>query len=319
MHNRRPAVPPFLALSFGILATSTASIFIRYAQSSAPSLVIAACRLLIAALILSPLAVTRQRAELKTLARPDLWLALLSGFFLALHFATWISSLEYTSVASSVVLVSTTPLWVALLAPVAIKEPLSRPVFIGMLLALVGGVIVSLSDACAWQSGRLACPPLAEFVRGRAFLGDLLALAGAFMAAGYLLIGRSLRARVSMMSYVFVVYGMAALVLAVIMLAAGQSPFGYPPLTYLWFLLLALVPQLLGHSTYNWALGYLSAAYVSIALLGEPVGSTVLAYFLLNETPTVLKIFGAILILVGIYVASRSAEVQPEAEAQREA
>ncbi len=319
MHNRRPAVPPFLALSFGILATSTASIFIRYAQSSAPSLVIAACRLLIAALILSPLAVTRQRAELKTLARPDLWLALLSGFFLALHFATWISSLEYTSVASSVVLVSTAPLWVALLAPVAIKEPLSRPVFIGMLLALVGGVIVSLSDACAWQSGRLACPPLAEFVRGRAFLGDLLALAGAFMAAGYLLIGRSLRSRVSMMSYVFVVYGMAALVLAVIMLAAGQSPFGYPPLTYLWFLLLALVPQLLGHSTYNWALGYLSAAYVSIALLGEPVGSTVLAYFLLNETPTVLKIFGAILILVGIYVASRSAEVQPEAETLLEA
>jgi drug/metabolite transporter (DMT)-like permease len=126
-----------------------------------------------------------------------------------------------------------------------------------------------------------------------------------------LLIGRRLRPSVSALTYVFVVYGMAALVLVGIMLAAGQSPVGYPPITYLWFVLLALVPQLIGHSTYNWALGYLSAAYVSIAMLGEPIGSTILAYVLLDETPSGLKIFGAILILIGIYVASRS-EVRRE-------
>jgi drug/metabolite transporter (DMT)-like permease len=152
----------------------------------------------------------------------------------------------------------------------------------------------------------MLCPGLDEFIRGKAFFGDLLALIGALAAAGYLLIGRRLRASVSALTYVFVVYGMAALVLVGIMFVAGQSPVGYPPVTYLWFILLALVPQLIGHSSYNWALGYLSAAYVSIALLGEPIGSTILAYILLDETPSGLKIFGAILILIGIYVASRS-------------
>jgi drug/metabolite transporter (DMT)-like permease len=110
----------------------------------------------------------------------------------------------------------------------------------------------------------------------------------------------------SLIPYIFVVYGMAALALVLIMLSTGKRPFGYPPVAYGWFLLLALVPQLLGHSTFNWALRYLSAAYVSIALLGEPIGSTILAYFLLHEIPSGLKVFGAILILTGIYVASRN-------------
>jgi drug/metabolite transporter (DMT)-like permease len=299
-------VNPFLALAFGILATSTASLFIRYAQAEAPSLVIAACRLSLATLVLAPLALLRWKAELQALASRELVPALLSGFFLAVHFATWITSLEYTSVASSVVFVSTTPLWVALLSPFTLKEPITRPVLFGMILALAGGVIIGLSDTCAWRGGTLACPPLAEFVRGRAFLGDLLALAGALAAAAYLLIGRRLRARMSLIPYIFLVYGMAAVVLVVVMFGAGETPLGYAPPTYLWFLLLALVPQLLGHSTYNWALRYISAAYVSITLLGEPIGSTLLAYFLLDETPTGLKIIGAILILAGILVAARS-------------
>jgi len=303
--SRQLAGPPLLVLGIGILAVSTASIFIRYAHQFAPSLVIAAWRLSLASLVLAPIAVTRHRAELSSLRRRELGLALLSGLFLAIHFATWISSLAYTTVASSVVLVSTVPLWVALLSPITIKEPLTRPVLIGMILALLGGAIVGMSDSCSWEAGRLACPSLSEFIQGKAFLGDLLALVGAITAAGYLLIGRSLRARVSLISYVFVVYGMAAIALVVIMLAAGDRPFGYPPVTYLWFLLLALIPQLIGHSTYNWALGYLSAAYVSIALLGEPIGSTILAYFLLAETPTLFKIIGAVLILAGIYVASQ--------------
>jgi drug/metabolite transporter (DMT)-like permease len=233
-------------------------------------------------------------------------LALLSGFFLALHFSTWITSLEFTSVASSVVFVSTAPLWVALLSPFTLREPVTRFVLIGMLLALVGGGIIGLSDTCAWSGLSFSCPPLAEFVRGRAFLGDLLALAGALAAAAYLIIGRRLRAKMALIPYIFVVYGMAAVVLVILMIGARASPLGYSPVTYLWFLLLALIPQLLGHSTYNWALRYISAAYVSITLLGEPVGSTLLAYFLLKETPTVMKIFGAILILAGIFIASKN-------------
>jgi drug/metabolite transporter (DMT)-like permease len=125
------------------------------------------------------------------------------------------------------------------------------------------------------------------------------------MAAGYLIIGRRLRTNVSLVPYIFVVYGMAALVLIGIMLILGLPAVGYPPQAYLLFLALAIIPQLLGHSTFNWALGYLSAAYVSITLLGEPIGSALLAYFFLDEIPEPLMIFGAILILVGIYVASR--------------
>lgn len=302
----RPAVSPVIALFFAILAVSTASIFIRKAQEYAPSLVIAAGRLTLATVILAPVAWTQKRKELVSLSRSELGLILLSGFFLALHFATWISSLEYTSVASSVVLVSTVPLWVALLSPVLLKEHVNRLVQMGMILALIGGTIVGLSDSCTWNGTYLNCPSLSSFVRGQAFLGDLLALAGAITAAGYLLIGRKIRARISLISYIFVVYGMAALVLIVFMISARQTPAGFPAITYLWILLLALFPQLIGHSTYNWALGYLSAAYVSIALLGEPVGSTILAYIILSETPSALKIAGGILILAGIYFASLS-------------
>lgn len=267
-------------------------------------MVVAAYRLTLASLILAPLALTRYRAELWSLTQREVLLGLLSGFFLALHFATWISSLEYTTIASSVVLVTTTPLWVALLSPLILREANGKTVVIGMLLALVGGGIVGVSDSCTWQNGSLACPPLATFVRGTAFFGDFLALCGAWMAAGYILIGRRLRARMSLIPYIFVVYGMAAIVLLIILVISGERAFGYLPLTYVWLLLLAIVPQLLGHSTFNWALRYLPASLVSITLLGEPIGSTILAYLILKEAPTPLKIAGAVLILAGIYVAS---------------
>ncbi len=308
----------YFAITGAILAVSTAAIFIKFAQQDAPSLVIAAFRLTLASLVLAPLALTHHRSELERLTGKGLALGLLAGLFLALHFALWISSLEYTSVASSVVLVTTTPLWVALAAPFALKESLGRSVLIGMVLALAGGVIVGLSDACQWPFGQahsgLVCPSWSEFFKGQALLGNFLALAGAWMAAGYLLIGRRLRATLSLVPYIFVVYGMAALVLMALMLAAGQSPLGYQPQTYLWLLALALIPQLLGHSTFNWALRYLPASFVSIALLGEPIGATILAYFLLKEVPGPLKIAGGVLILAGIYTASLEREDQVTAE-----
>src|SRR5688500_12600149 len=142
-----------LALIGAILATSASSIFIRYAQVDAPSLAIAALRLTFATLVLAPLALTRHRDELRALTRPDLWLGLLSGLFLAAHFATWISSLEYTSVASSVVFVSTGPLWVALASPLFLKEHLSRAAVVGLALALLGGTVIGVSDACVWNNG----------------------------------------------------------------------------------------------------------------------------------------------------------------------
>ena len=308
MIEERPRVALPFAIVIAVLAVSTASIFIRFAQREAPSLAIAALRLTVASLILAPVALTRYRNELRNLTRSDLLLGLLSGIFLAIHFATWISSLEYTSVASSVVLVSTGPLWVALLSPIFLKEALTRPVLVGMMLALLGGTVIGLSDSC--QIGNdLICPPFSQFVRGKAFLGNFLALAGAWTVAGYLMIGRRLRTGMSLVPYIFVVYGNAAIVLLICMIAAGQRPSGYSPMLYLWILLLALVPQLIGHSTYNWALRYLPAALVSITTLGEPVGSAVLAYFILRETPTLLTILGGVLILAGIYLASRTKRI----------
>lgn len=296
-----------LVLLAGVLAVSTAAIFIRMAQAGgAASIVIAAVRLSLAALILAPLALTRHRADLRRLTGRQWLLALLSGTFLALHFAVWITSLEYTSVASSVVLVTTTPLWVALLSPLVLRERIGRAAVIGLALALTGGTIIGAGDACTWQSGSLSCPPPEAFFSGRAFLGDLLALAGAWMAAGYMLVGRKLRAQMALVPYIFVVYGMAAVVLTILMFVMAGTPPGYPPLIYLWLVLLALVPQLFGHSTFNWALKYLPASFVAVALLGEPVGSTVLAYLVFQEAPGWIKAGGAALILAGIWLASRA-------------
>ncbi|MBL8103254.1 MAG: DMT family transporter, partial [Anaerolineales bacterium] len=296
---------PF-AILIAILAVSTASIFIRFAQSDgAPSLVIAALRLTFATLILTPLALTKHRDEIKRFTQTEILLGAGSGIFLAVHFATWITSLEYTSVASSVVFVATGPLWVALLSPMLLKEHLARTAVIGLGLSIVGGAIIGLSDACTW-SGGFACPALADIMQGRAMWGNFLALAGAWAVTGYLIIGRKLRAGMSLVPYIFLVYGMASIALIVIMFLSGNTPFGYAPKTYGWILLLAILPQLVGHSTYNWALKYLPAALVAVTTLGEPIGSAVLAFFLLNETPAVTTIIGGVLILAGIYLASRN-------------
>jgi drug/metabolite transporter (DMT)-like permease len=305
MNQRTQTLLPF-AILIAILAVSTASIFIRFAQNDGvPSLVIAALRLIFATLILAPIAFTKHREEIKRFTRNEILLGAFSGIFLALHFATWISSLEYTSVASSVVFVSTGPLWVALLSPMLLKEHLARTAIIGLGLSLVGGTIIGLSDAYVWNGG-LSCPALQDVLQGRAMLGNFLALVGAWTVTGYLIIGRKLRANVSLVPYIFMVYGFAAVVLIIIMFASGSSPFGYAPKTYGWIFLLAAFPQLIGHSTYNWALKYMPAALVAVTTLGEPIGSAILAFFILSEIPGLAVMVGGVFILSGIYLASRT-------------
>ncbi|MCW5874244.1 MAG: DMT family transporter [Anaerolineales bacterium] len=299
-----PKFPPHLVLLLGIFAVASSSLLIRYAQQEVGSLVIAAYRMALSALILIPLTLPRHTGELRQLNRRGYALAALSGVLLAVHFASWILSLEYTSVASSVVLVTTNPLWVALLAPLFLKEKLGRGVLLGMLVALAGGVVVALSDSCSVAAGGIQCPPLSEFVAGRAFYGNFLALVGAWSGAGYILIGRSLRPQLSLTAYIFLVYGVAAVVLVALVPFSGQPAFGFAPMTYVYLLLLAVLPQLIGHSSFNWALAHLPASYVSIALLGEPVSSTILAVLLLGEVPGWLKLGGAALILIGILIAT---------------
>ncbi|MFN2146087.1 MAG: DMT family transporter [Anaerolineales bacterium] len=285
------------------MAVSTASIFIRFAQEEVASIVVAAYRLSIAAIVLAVIVLVKYRSDLKKLTRREIWLTFMAGLFLAIHFAAWITSLQYTTVVSSVVLVTTTPLWVAIAAPLTIKEPITRMIAIGLLIAMVGTFVVGLSDACAFAEV-VMCPPIGEFVQGTAFLGDLLALIGAWVAAGYVIIGRSVRERMEVVPYIFLVYGFAAIILIGMAVFSGQPLTGFSRDSYLWLALLGLVPQLIGHSIYNWSLGYLPAAFVAVTLLGEPIGTSILAFLVLDETPGWVKLVGGALILGGITIAS---------------
>ena len=289
----------FVVLIAGICAVSTASILIRFAlDDGVPPLVVAAYRLTLAALILTPIVLRARRPELRALTRRDWSWALLSGFFLALHFATWISSIKYTTVTSSVVLVTTGPIWVALFSWLIWRERLTRPVVMGLIVAVCGGMLVGFSDSSGWGFGSTQ------------LWGDFLALAGAWFVAGYLLIGRQLRDRMSLLTYVYLVYGSAALWLIALAALSGASfthqadgqP--YPASAYAAMLLLALLPQLVGHSSYNYALRFLPPTYVAIVALAEPIGSSILAFVLLQEVPPPLTILGAIVILIGIGLAS---------------
>jgi drug/metabolite transporter (DMT)-like permease len=288
-----------IVLICGIFAVSTASILIRFAlDAGVPALVVAAYRLTFATLILTPLVLRRRTAELRGLTRSDWLWTLASGVFLALHFATWISSLDYTTVTSSVVLVTTGPIWVALASWLIFREKLTRPIVIGLVVAVCGGMLVGLSDSAGWG------------MSGTQLWGDFLALAGAWFVAGYLLIGRQLRHRMSLLAYIYLVYGMAALMLIGLAVLSGASftqlPTGepYPANAFVWLLLLAILPQLVGHSSYNYALRFLPPTYVAIVALAEPIGSSLLALVVLQEVPPPMTIAGAIVILIGIGVAS---------------
>jgi drug/metabolite transporter (DMT)-like permease len=283
-----PPFPPTLALVSGVLAVSTGAILVRLAE--APALVIAAYRVGLASVLLVPLACWQARRELRALSRSDYLLALLAGLFLALHFATWISSLDYTSVATSVVLVNTNPLWVGLLTPLISKEGVPWLTRLGIVVSVVGGIIIGLGDVA---------------LGGQALWGDVLALLGSLCAALYLLLGRALRRQLSLLAYIMVCYGSAAVILWVMVLALRLPVTGFSDQTYTMFLAMAVVPQLIGHSSYNWALRWFSASLIAVSLLGEPIGSTVLAYLLLGEGLTWPKVLGGGLILAAIYLAAR--------------
>jgi len=294
-----------LTILIGVLAVSTASLFIRFAQAEASALAIAGFRMTLATLFLMPLVFVRCRPELGKLNWKIGWKVILSGLFLAIHFASWITSLQFTSVASSVVLVTTTPLWVAIFGSLLLKEKLSKQIVIGLAVALTGSVLVGLSgELPAWLAGESGLKVSFES-NGTNMTGNLLALIGAWTAAGYMLIGRSVRPQLSLPVYTFLVYGTSAVIL-LFTIAFNKIPLtGFTPAVYFWLLLLAVVPQLIGHSAFNWALRYVPASLVSIALLGEPIGSTILAMIFLRENPVVFEVIGGIFILTGIYLSSR--------------
>jgi drug/metabolite transporter (DMT)-like permease len=282
-------------IAVGIVAVSFGAIFARLASEASP-LAVSAWRLTLAALVLVPVALFRRE---RTMNRRSFIWSVLSGVALAIHFVLWISSLEHTTVASSVLFMSTHPIFVALGSILFLRERLPRVLMAGIVLAVVGAALIGFGD---FRFG------------GSALRGDLLALGGGVMAAVYFLIGRRVRRTVSLAEYVATSYGTAAVLVLLLCLATRTRLTGFAPSTYGYLALLGVVPQLIGHSTINWALKRLSASRVSVFVLGEPVGSTLLAMGLFREVPGGLNLFGAAIILVGIYLSLRTEEVLDGAE-----
>ena len=299
----KKSINPYLLLLVGILAVSTAAILIRLILLEASALVIAAYRLAISALISGLLLLIPHKSKRTQLNRKDIGLLVLSGVFLSAHFAAWITSLEFISVSSSVILVTTTPLWVALLSPVVLKEKVSSRFYWGMAVAIIGGICIAISSPCRLSSVGLRCSG-SVFERGSQTLwGMALALFGAWMASGYMLIGRKMRLKMDNLSYTTAVYTISAIVLILVVILRGEKVLGYSPQIYALFVALAVIPQLLGHSVLNYSLEVLPATVVSMALLGEPIGSTILAVIFLNEIPSTLEIIGGSFILLGIVIS----------------
>jgi len=278
-----------LALVLAVGAMSTAAILIRLVSTAGP-LAIAFHRMLFASLLLAPWALVRHRAELRALAwRETLALGGI-GVVLGLHFATWITSLRLTTVASSVVLVTLHPALVAVASLLLLHEGLTRRGWFGIALALLGGALLVGGDRGLGQG---------------ALTGDGLAFLGAVFAAIYFLGGRVQRQRHSLPVYALVVYVASAATLLVLALAVGEPLRGFASQDYLLMLALAAGPQVLGHTIANWSLRWLPASVVSTAIVGEPVGSAFLALVVLGEVPPALALLGGGLILVGIYLVAR--------------
>ena len=282
----------FLFLPVGMIAISTASIFIKLCD--APVLTIATYRMILASLMLTPFVCYKK--PWRRWERKEIKWVLLSGLFLSLHFALWIASLKYTSVASSVLLVTTHPIFVGIGGWLFLKERRGMNWVAGIALSVFGCGLVSSGDVSISKG---------------ALIGDGFALLGAIAASGYLLLGRKLRKNQDLFSYIFPVYSTAGLILIPLPLIFQEPFFRYSSTTYAYLFLVALIPQLIGHTTFNWALKYLPASMVAITILGEPIGSTILAYFILGEGLTIWKVVGGMLILSGILVALKNTSKSP--------
>jgi drug/metabolite transporter (DMT)-like permease len=306
----KPTIPPTRlqinsVLTLGLIAMSCAAIFIKLSRNASFSseavfgVFIAAGRILIAALFAIPFGIQTLTREHKTL-EPQVFqkafrLAVFAGVALAAHFTFWIVSLGLTSIAASTAIVTSNPLWLSLYAWLVLKQKPSQLVMLGLLITFAGGILIGFGDANG--SGLFQNP----------LLGDGLALLGAFAGAAYYLLGRnSQHLGLSLRSYAAIAYGTAALVLLPMPFMFGLQPFSYPPETYVWILMLGLIPQLIGHTSVNWAVKYLNPAVVASVVLLEPVGSAIGAIFLFKEIPGISIIVGGLVLLAGVLIVVRA-------------
>ena len=286
--GERPWLPPNIALLISIIAVSTASILIRW--TNAPPLAIASYRMLLSVVMLLPFFLRNKGIEkLRMQGLRQLVNLMLVGIVLAVHFASWITRLSLTSVASSVIFVHIDPIFVAIVSHFFLGDRITRRNILGIIISFIGISVIAMGDAGEGASN---------------LTGDILALIGGIMLGLYIMGGRVYRKNLDLTTYVTPVYSVAAASLIVMSIFTGTHLTGFSSNTYGLFFLIALVPMIFGHTLYNWALRYLSAPVVSLSLLGEPVGASFLAFLLLGETPGVFTIIGGAITLVGILISA---------------
>jgi len=289
----RGALP---AIAVGVLAVSAAAIMIRL--SEAPALAVAFWRCALGVVVLLPPALARRE---KFPTGKTLYVGIASGVALGAHFGFWIASLDYTSVAASVVLVSNTPVFVAILAYLLFGERTSPLSLAGILVALAGTAVIA-RDGSAGSA---------------ATFGNVLAILGALTFTVYVLVGRAQRSAaepVGVLPYSIVLYSAAAVSLLPAALISGDRLWGYSGETWFWLWAITLGPQILGHTVFNWALGYVEAAVVSGAVLAEPVIASILAWLILAEKPGVSTVFGGTVVLIGLSLLLRGRRNPPPSE-----
>ncbi|STX10411.1 Predicted permease, DMT superfamily [Kurthia zopfii] len=276
-------MPPLLVIFIGVLSVSASAIFVKL--STAESGTIAFYRMFLSVLIMLPLFLKNNLHELKEIRSRDWVFSTIAGILLAFHFILWFESLRYTSVASSTVLVTLQPLFAIFGTYFFFKEKITLKSVLAMIIAIGGSFLISWGD---FQVG------------GTAFYGDILALIACALVTGYMLFGQDLRRRIGLTTYTIIVYTVSAVTLAIYMLVKGESFTTDDPMNWLWFLLLAIVPNLLGHNLFNWALKYVSANTISIAILFEPVGASIMAFLVFGEVLISSQYIGGAIVIIGI-------------------
>ena len=293
MSERSPLTKAYIVLALALTAASFAAVLMRLSlDAGIPVMLVASGRLAVASIVLTPLVLRRYRAQLQRLTRQDILLSLFAGFWINAHFMLIATGFDLTSILVGQVIVNTSPLWVAFLEMAFFKTKLSRAVWFGMFIALMGGLVIGLGGAGDGNN----------ISQHDALLGAAFALIGSIAGSCYFTIGRKVRAKVSLVPYVWMVYGSGAITGLIIMTLTHTPVTGYAPQGYLWLILLAFGPQLIGHSGMNYAVRYFPATIVSVATQVIVIPAAIIAFFIFAEVPGIFSIIGSLVIAIGVTV-----------------
>lgn len=282
---------PILVLLIALAAATFAAVFMKLAlENGLPAPVVAAGRLGVAALLLTPLVLRDYRDELQRLTRRDWLFAAFAGFWIAVHFFFLASALELISIMLLTVFANTSPIWVALLETTFLRARLGRIVWTGLFITVLGGIVTALASG----GGSAGDSPL---------LGIVITLVASIAGATYMTIGRSVRRKISLVPYVWIVFGCGSLIGFVFVWLSGTPVVGHPGESYFWLLMIALVPQLIGHSGFNFALAYFSATIISLSTQILSVTAAVTAFFIFAELPGWGDVLGSLIVVTGVVLA----------------